>query len=73
MVYISNSQADNGDSLLSEVELQDNNMSLTLKNEQLKVVVNGEWNGSIQDMIKSLYDLVQMQEVECDKLTSEGS
>lgn len=73
MVYISNSQVDNGDSLLSEVELQDNNMSLTLVNEKLKVVVDGEWNGSIQDMIKSLYELVQMQEVKCDKLTSEGS
>lgn len=70
MVYISNSQADNGDSLLSSVELQDNNMSLTLTNDQLKVVINGEWNGSMQDLIGSLYELVKMQEVDDDKLAS---
>ena len=70
MVYISSSQADNGDSLLSEIELQDNNMSLTLKDDQLKIKIDGEWNGSMQDLIGSLYELVKMQEVQCDQLTS---
>lgn len=70
MVYISSSQADNGDSLLSEIELQDNNMSLTLKDDQLKIKIDGEWNGSMQDLIGSLYELVKMQEVECDQLAS---
>lgn len=73
MVYISSSQADNGDSLLSEIELQDNNMSLTLKDDQLKIKIDGEWNGSMQDLIGSLYELVKMQEVQCDQLTSQGS
>ena len=70
MVYISSSQVDNGDSLLSEIELQDNNMSLTLKDDQLKIKIDGEWNGSMQDLIGSLYELVKMQEVQCDQLTS---
>ena len=73
MVYISSSQVDNGDSLLSEIELQDNNMSLTLKDDQLKIKIDGEWNGSMQDLIGSLYELVKMQEVQCDQLTSQGS
>jgi hypothetical protein len=45
-------------------------MSLTLTNDQLKVVINGEWNGSMQDLIGSLYELVKMQEVDDDKLAS---
>ena len=73
MVYISSSQVDNGDSLLNEIELQDNNMSLTLKDDQLKIKIDGEWNGSMQDLIGSLYELVKMQEVQCDQLTSKGS
>lgn len=73
MVYISSSQADNGDSLLSEIELVDNNMSLILKDDQLKIKIDGEWNGSMQSLVGSLYELVKMQEVECDKLTSKGS
>lgn len=73
MVYISSSQVDNGDPLLNEIELQDNNMSLTLKDDQLKIKIDGEWNGSMQDLIGSLYELVKMQEVQCDQLTSKGS
>lgn len=48
-------------------------MSLILKDDQLKIKIDGEWNGSMQSLVGSLYELVKMQEVECDKLTSKGS
>mgnify|MGYP006960670056 CR=1 FL=1 len=46
---------------LSKVSVQDDNLTLTLENENITVETNGEWIGDIKDLIQMLHDLIEMK------------
>ena len=68
MVHIVSNTDTTTPQLLSTVSVKDNNLQLKLEGECLTLKADGDWIGSVPDLIDTLYQLIELKEKSIDAM-----
>ena len=68
MVHIISNTDTTTPQLLSTVSVKDNNLQLKLEGECLTLKADGDWVGSVPDLIDTLYQLIELKEKSIDAM-----